>query len=356
MAIETHIPRDDDDDAPAAAAADHEPTTEELLKEYEAAEAGLAEPAKPAPAAVAPAAPARGEDGKFAPAKPAPAPAATDEEPEIPKVEAALRARVEAQKTREAAKSEADRHLEEAKAEAERIRAEARAEAKRVVEEEQRAFRDRYAKAPLEAIKGYGIDTKRLVDDVTREGTPEWQEQKRREAWEAEQTAKASKLDAFLASQTKREEEAQTRYAAENRRAVVAEFVDMVKTQAPEVREFYQVAADRLGVDVDDLIVAQGDKLHKEYGQATGSVAQLGELVQTLKYRTAERQRADRQEHGAHGTGSSARQLRAAGSRSLTASGASERRASPKPFVDLSPEEQRADLEAVYAEAMRTAR
>lgn len=300
------------------------------------------------------AAPAEEPTTKEAPAKDEPKAAAEADAPKS-KVAAVLRAREEAK----AARDEAAQVREEAaaaKAEIAAMRAEAekdRAEAK--------AERDRIQKlktSPLAAIKELGWDHKQLVDEVVREGTPEWQAQKRYEQQFEAMRAELDEHKAFREEQkanAAKMGEEQAKYA---RHQTEQRFLGMVPPDSP-IRSMFAEAARVLRMPVDRLIIQEAHRVADEYREKSkGQVASLEEVRDYLEHLAQEvtgshqRQGAD---EAATGASKVASQPKASGPRALSGSAASERRASPKPRHQWTPQEEREALKAAAEAAMAQA-
>jgi hypothetical protein len=97
-------------------------------------------------------------------------------------------------------------------------------------------------------------------------------------------------------------------------------------------------------------IIARGDQIADEYRKRTGQVASLSEIAEYLELKAAERVAEMRQKLGARTNTTN----RVNGPRTLSASQASERRASPKPIREMSQEEERDALIAAYKDATRS--
>lgn len=278
---------------------------------------------------------AEASEAPKAAAKEEPKPAEPDA---MSKVGAVLRAREQAQKIRDEA-AEARKQLEADRA---AVAAE-RAEAAKLKEEAARE-RDRILalkSKPLEAIKELGWDTKQLVNEVVREGTPEWQAQKRYEAQLQEQSEKLAKAEEFIKQQqdlAKQNEERQASYA---RQQTETQFLSLVP-ETSALRALYDEAE----------IIAKGHAVANAYRNKTGEVASLEELRDYLEEQAALRLSKIRGEQP--GKSESAAKPKANGPRTLSASSASERRTSPKPIKDMTPSEEYEALKAAAADAMRT--
>ncbi len=107
-----------------------------------------------------------------------------------------------------------------------------------------------------------------------------------------------------------------------------------------------------------DEIVAKADATARDW-QKAGVAFELGDIAEYLEAKAKERLTARgfaaaQQSRAAPGQpAGNAPKSQANGSRTITAIAGSERRAAPRPFNELSPEEQKADLVRVAREAMR---
>jgi hypothetical protein len=284
------------------------------------------------------------------------------DEPEVVRL---IRAKEQAQKVRDEGKSAADQYLADAKAEGERIKAEMIAQAKAEAQAIARQQLEHLRSKPLEAIKQIGWNTQDLVDQVTREGDPQWQamqalraqqEQFGNQVKTAEERAAAA--EAAAKQYTAQVEEAQ-RVAAEH------EFMGLATAdRAPSFRkaaETFVQSAKAMGLNVtpEQVMIQRAHEAARTIRQA-GGVATPAAVVQYLEYVTTQQtgggavgQVADTSQQAA-ATQNSRPTGRANGTRTLSAAGASERRGSPKPIHEMTPAEERQALADVALEAMRT--
>jgi hypothetical protein len=283
----------------------------------------------------------------------------------VPEVVRLIRAREQAQKVRDEGKSAADTLLSEARAEGERIKAEMIAQAKAEAQAIARQQLEQLRSKPLEAIKQIGWNTQDLVDQVTREGDPQWQAMQQLRAQQeqfgnqvktAEERAKAAEEAAK--AYTVQVEEAQ-RIAAEH------EFMGLATAdRAPSFRkaaESFVQSAKAMGLNVthEQVMIQRAHEAARDIRKA-GGVATPATVVQYLEYVTAQSmgggavgQVVDTTQQAA-ASQNSRPTGRANGTRTLSAAGASERRSAPKPIHDMSPAEERQALAEAAAEAMRT--
>ncbi len=241
---------------------------------------------------------------------------------------------------RAAAKAEADAARAEAsklKAEAEQDRAAAKSERERI---------EKLRANPMAAIKELGWDAKRLVDEVTREGSPEWVAQQRYEAQLAELKAETSAMRAWREDREKADAAAKEQQGAYARHQVESRFLE----------SFPAESAARLLYEEAD-IVKRGHEIADAYTAKSGKVASLEELRDYIEEQAAKRLAAIRQPQG-DATGSKAPAAAAKlptktpgnGPRALSGNAASERRASPKPHHEMTDAEQRqAQIDAANA-------
>lgn len=283
------------------------------------------------------------------------------DEPEVVRL---IRAREQAQKVRDEGKSAAETMLAEARAEAERIKAEmiaqAKAEAQAIARQQLEALRTK----PLEAIKQIGWNTQDLVDQVTREGDPQWQAMQQLRAQQEQignQVKTAEERAAAAEAAAKQHVE---QLAMAQRAAAEQEFLGLATQQAPSVRkaaeEFARVASMNGIPTTPEQVMIRRAHEAADAIKATGRVATPATVVQYLEYVTAQSmgggavgQVADTSQQAAAAQNSRPTG-RANGTRTLHAAGASERRSAPKPIHDMSPAEERQALAEAAAEAMRT--
>ncbi len=310
-----------------------------------------------------------------APGKPSPPAKAAPEaekppEAEVPAFTATIRKLEAEQKAREEArqqeKQSASTLLDEARAEAERIKAEAAEYAKR----ERSEFGNRFKQRPLDALKEAGIEPDRLVNEVVKEGSPEWQLLKAQERELAELKAKYGEVEAWRQEQAKREQQRQEHDEWQHRQRVQAEFVQIANAErAPGLHAVAERAHQLLSPfmpnmrSVDDWKVLLGDHAAAQYRQASnGNVASLDHIVQHLNYLAQQQalEPASQQSHGAAPgqprAGKSAGQSAARGPRTLSAASAGERRSAPKPPSQMSDEELHQSMIAAAEEALRQQR
>ena len=274
--------------------------------------------------------------------KDAPPPAADDA---MGKVARVLKEREAAQAARDeagAAKAEAQAARAEIaalRAEAEKDRAAAAADLARV---------QKLRANPMAAIKELGWDTRQLVDEVTREGTPEWQAQKRYEAALEQQGAELKELKEWRASQLAASENTQKQAMLQGRQQAERSFLAIVPAESA-LRALYS----------DAEIVSKAHTLADEYHEKSkGLVASPDDLRDYLEEQAGQRLATIRGQRPGVGAAQqaakvSATQPKANGPRALSASSASERRTSPKPRHEWTPGEERDAMKAAAEAAMR---
>lgn len=320
--IETGTVHDDVSDADLIAAAQEAGGAASVDVDAEAAAAGQPPPVRPDATAGEPAI-----------------------DPAEPKIAAVMRAREEAFKKREEAQDYAAQLRQRAEQEAEQIRANARKQAAADYEADLQARRAKFREAPAAAIRELGFRTEDMVDAVTREGTAEWKAIRAAEDRAAAAEAKAGAVDqvkadfeAFKNAAAQREQQAQVA-------AVEQQFLAVHATpeKAPYLHKRY---------DEQEII----QKAHAQANAWTkaGIPFAHGDVAEYLEHQARQRLAGVPVPPQQVSGGGSAQKVRATGSRTLSAAGGSERRASPKPIEEMSPEEERAALIEAAAEARRT--
>ncbi len=275
-----------------------------------------------------------------------------------------LAAIMKTREERQAKKFDADEYAarvrQEAETEKQRMLDEARAEAKRVAAEELAAERAKFRGSPTAAMRALaaeagGVD--QLVEMVNREGSPEWQAlQKTQE--ELRQTRElASKGNAALEEiQKMRAEAAQERQMAE-RMKVQTEYLTQFASAEKTPHLHARFDAD----EIFERSVRQAQEWAKE-GLVYKKDFDDGDIATYLEKQSRERfeksglGKLPAQQSGAGSverpTGLAPKSA-ANGTRTLSVAQGSERRTSPKPFNELTPEQQREELIAEVAAARR---
>lgn len=256
---------------------------------------------------------------------------ATD--PDEPKIAATLRAREKAFRERQEAESYAARLKAQAEAEATRIREEAKERARLEHEEYLRQQREKFASSPTEYLRTLAKDPNEIVDAVNREGTPEWRALRAMQAQLAEATEKARGAEQVKA-EFERWKEEQAQQAHQQRiEQVKATFLahHASPEKAPYLHKRYE----------PEEIFAKADALARQWQRAGIDFAH-SDIVEYLEHESRKRLGAvaspPQQVSGASGN---APKVKANGSRTLSAASGSERRATPKPIDEMSPEEER---------------
>lgn len=337
-------------------------TYADMIAAVDAAKAGDA-PAPEAKAEAKPPAAAPAAKGEPAKAEPA-------QDPELPAITAAIRAREAQQKEREAsqkstqteAQRQADEILSRARSDAQKAADEIIARAKSEADRMYSTLRER----PLDFVKQAGWDPDRLVNEVVQAGDPAYQRAKALEAENQKLRDEISGVKQWQDKETERQKQFVEYQKAQNRENTLREFTSIASTEnAPSLRAMAEQAAKTYGPMLphmqrpEDWIILWGDHAHAQAVQATGQgVANLRDLVQHLEYQAKQQmagseaaQPAAQSQQKAGKSG--ATQQRAQGQRTLSASTAGEKRASPKPPSQMTEAEIRAAMEAAFSEASR---
>lgn len=277
------------------------------------------------------------------PAKASDATETTATDADEPKIAAIIRAREKAFQERQEATDYAAQLREEAQREVEQLRASARKQAQDDYEAELTAKRARFKDKPTEFLRELG-PTEDIVDAVAREGTAEWKAMRAIQVELAEAKTKANSVDAikadFDAFKNSIQAEKLTAKRAEVERAFLETYAPPEKT--PYLHKRYDEAE----------ILQRAHKLADQWNAAKLPFAH-SDIAEYLEHEARARIAGTTppQVSGASG----AQKVRAAnGSRTLSAATGSERRASPKPMHDMSPDEERDALIDAAREARRT--
>lgn len=272
----------------------------------------------------------------------------TPAEEEEPRIAALLRAREKAAAEREAGRNQVEEMLARAREESERLIREARERAERDYQEDLARRRKAFEESPIEAVRALGGgDPQRVVDAVLRDGTPEARalREMQRELAETKQQASSAaevrkELEQFKQAQAA---EAHNRAIAQVRETFLGNHANQEK--APYLNARYD----------QDQIFSEAWKLAVRWqdgGMVLGKDFDYDDVTQYLEVESKKRLTpilgsTPAQQSGA---GASAREpgiapkSAANGSRTITAASGSERRASPKAFHEMTPDEQREDL------------
>lgn len=280
--------------------------------------------------------------------KPAGTPAGTTEtaaDPEEPKIAALIRAREKANAERLDAQDYAAQTRTKALQEAEEIRASARKQAAADYEADLEARRAKFRSAPSAAIRELGFTHDQVVDDVTQEGTATFRAIRAAEARAAAAEAKAGGVDAvrkdfdeFKASVAQREHVAKVE-AVE--RQFLTEYAPIEK--APYLHKRYE----------PQEILQKAHEKANEWRTA-GIPFAHSDIAEYLEHQARQRLAGMPVPAQQVSAGGSGQKVRPNGSRTLSATNGSERRASPKPIEDMTPAEERLALLEAAAEARRT--
>jgi hypothetical protein len=285
-----------------------------------------------------------------APAAPeTPTEAAPVEEEKLSKIGAVIRAREKAQEIRDTSKSDAERIVAEATTRAQEAADRILADARKQAAEEQAAWKSRFKASPLEAIKAQGIDTRTLVDEVQREGTPEWQAQKRYEAKLEALEAKTAGYDKALeAQQAERARYDQDRQAYA-RQQTEAQFLALLPAESA-ARSLYD----------DAELIAKAHTAADLYREKSGQVASLEDLRDYLEDEAAKRLAKVVSRHqpgGATAAQQAASKVSAnqpkASPRALSGASASERRTSPRPRSEWTDADLQSEMKAAADAAIK---
>jgi hypothetical protein len=292
--------------------------------------------------------------GQPPPAKEEPeAPAAGDEEDS--KLAAILKMREEARAKRHSTDEYVAQLRRQAEEDTQRMIAEAKAEARRIAAEELEAERAKFRASPTAHLRAIapGGDVQSVVDAVMREGTPEARalaeaQERVRRAEAAAEVGKSAKeeLERFKAEQEQARRDA---IVAQEQARFLAQFAAPEKTPYLHARfepeEIFQ-RANALCVEWQK----EGLILDRDFDRNTLAAY----LEKQSRERVSRVVGAPQQVGGA----ASAREpghapkVSANGTRTLSAVSGSERRASPKPVAEMTPDEER----EVLIEAVREAR
>ena len=282
--------------------------------------------------------------GTLTPAQQAAAGASAGD-PAEPAIAAVIRAREKAFAERQQAEDFAANRRAQAEAEAAKVLADARARAAADYEAELQARRQKFHETPTEALRQLGFKTEDLVDSVTREGTAEW-----RAIRAAEERAKAAEAKAGAVDTVKADFEAfKNQIAAREQEAYRANVERQFLTEhaAPEKAPYLHKRYE------PDEIISKAHALANQW-RAAGVPFANSDVAAYLEHQARQRLAGVAAPPPQVSGSSGAPKVRANGSRTLSAGQGSERRASPKPIEEMSPDEERQALMEVAAEARRT--
>lgn len=283
-------------------------------------------------------------------AAPAEAPPAEEEEPRIA---ALLKAREKAAAEREAARNHAEEMLRQAREESERIMREAREQAQRAYQAEQEALRQQFQRSPTAHLRQLG-DPQEIADAVMMENTPQARalaklQQEIAKAQQTGQTVEELRAELQALREEKQREEHQRQLMEARQR-----FLSMTTKEAtPHLAARYDA----------DEIFARGNQLAAQWrsqGLQLGRDFDFGDVAQYLeresKQRLAQLGLTPAQQVSAGAPlrePGNAPKVPANGPRTLSAAAGSERRTSPKPVAEMTPEEERQALIEEVAAARR---
>ena len=224
------------------------------------------------------------------------------------------------------AKRERDHELAQARKEAQRQGEEAAQRREWAAKQAEDRYRAEFAKLeklrtdPLTAIKELGWEPNDLVDSVVKSGTPEWKRMMAERAEREEMRLRVERSEARLQQyeESMRQRDMQSQVSAKQ----AAEQRFMTESVSAD---FYQASGGKQVAKPEEI----AEYLEYELRDSSSGIAT----------RPAAPKRPPMQ--------------RPNGSRTLSAASASERRASPKPFDDLNPREERAALIEAAEAAMR---
>ena len=280
-------------------------------------------------------------------------PAATEPDPDEPKVSRLLREREKAHAERMASDDYATRRRSEADAERQRIIEEARAEARKAAEDERDRFRKEFAADPLDRIKQVGTPEE-VADAIARAGSPEYRAEQalRRELAELREQAAAG-VDVRKQFEAFRKEQEQAKQQAEQQKTYEAFFEKYAsKELAPHLHARYD--RDEIihhGVRLANEWVKSGLEYGKEFDD--GDVAQYLEADAMKRFSALGITPAPQVRAAPGSPGGNASKVSANGSRTISAAAGSERRATQKPIHEMTAAEERQALIEASSEAKR---
>jgi hypothetical protein len=286
------------------------------------------------------------------PEKPAPA----DGEPDEPKIAAVIRAREKAFRETRNAEDYAGQLRQQAEQEAQRLIAEARARAQAEFDAEVQQRRRKFEESPTEALRALGKDPQDIADAVIREGTAEWKMIRT-----LQQELEATKQKASAADQVKSEfTQWKQHLETQQRQAEVEQIRSQFLTananpeKVPSLYQEARVAAALVGRSPEDIVFDTANALATQWqkaGMRLGIDFDRDDVAAYLEHQSKQRLAAvgsaPQQVGGVPGI---APKVKANGSRTLSAATGSERRTSPKPLHEMTPDEER---EALIEEARR---
>lgn len=282
-----------------------------------------------------------------APAAPAEAAPPAEEEPKWQRL---VKAREEAQKERETARSQADEWKRKAEEEAKLIVEQARKQAQEEVAAERARWKTRFQTDPEGALGELG-DGEAVASKILDLNTPHGKAiaKMQAELQEAKQVANEAKSvrDEFESFKRQQAEHAERSQYETAKSAFLSNHATSEKT--PYLMARY---------DTDEM-VARASQIAREWGEAKLKF-DLDDVAQYLEAEAKKRLSAlglqPAQQSGAGASSKTpgvAPKSAANGERTISAASSSERRASPKPFHEMTPAEQREDLMAEVRKVWR---
>lgn len=294
-----------------------------------------------------------------APTEPTQAPPAPAAEPPVEedRLAAIMRRREAAHAETQRQREEAQRIIQEAEQTRQRLIDEAKAEAKRIAEEAARERTRRYDESPLDAIRADGIDPQKLADDLLRQNDPTYREiraLKEQVAKTAEEAKAASKVREELERMRREQAEAEQRAAMQ---AVEQRFIAEVATPEKTPHLYARWEPEEIIAHTRNLAqrwVNDGLKYGVEFDDRDVVAYLEQQSKERLSKLAAPATPAQQVSAGAAATPpGTAPKVQANGPRTLSAAQGSERRTSPRPLHELSPEEQRKALMEEVAAARK---
>lgn len=287
---------------------------------------------------------------------PTPAEAAPTDEPPIAAI---IRAREKAFAERQEAESFAEQRKRQAEQEADRILADARKRAADEYEREMQARQQRFRESPSAAIRELGWKPDEMVDAVTREGSPEWRAIRAAEERARAAEAKAATVDAVKSDyEAFKQTIAQRQYQQQVQAAEQTFLTQHASAEkAPNLHKIAAAIPNVPGVlRGEALIVRMGHELAHQWKQA-GIPFANSDVAAYLEHqaRSGSLGQASASPPQVSGASGGQKVRPANGSRTLSPSLGSERRATPKPIEEMSPEEERQALIEAASEARRQA-
>jgi len=270
---------------------------------------------------------------------------AAPEDPDA-KFEAILAKRRENHQELSGAKARAERLLREAEEAKQRMIEEARAEARRVAEEERERLRLNFKKSPTETLRALADDPNDIVDTVLKEGTPEAralakaQEEARLAREEAKKGSNAlTELEKFRKElQAEKQAEVQSRVRTE----YLTQFASPEKTPYLHARWEPEEIFQR-SVALAHQWAQEGLEYKKDFDDST--IAEYLEHQSKKRIAALNGTPANQVPAGAPAKGPGiAPKVTANAPRTLSAAAGSERRTSPRPLHEMTPDEQRRAL------------